>query len=155
MYNENKRLSAEKWRKNHKVEWETYIKQYREEHSKEVAEKNKKFREEHPGYGTEYYRKRRLEGYTKVCTKNYECIENYELAKADNFDRNKWHLHHRLEQYWSPEKLRRKGLYQNINPEALIWLPAYEHNSDKSIAAFNPENSKWHKYLLDYSMKTP
>lgn len=149
MYNENKRLSANKWRKNHKDAWDDYIKQYRKDHAKENAEKGKKFRDEHPGYSAEYYRKRRLEGYTRVCPKNYECIENYELAKADNFDKNKWHLHHRLEKYWSPQKLRRKKLYENINPEALIWLPAYDHNSDKSIAAFAPEKSKWHTYSLD------
>lgn len=149
MYNENKRLSANKWRKNHKDAWDSYMKQYRKDHAKENAEKGKKFRDEHPGYSAEYYRKRRLEGYTRVCPKNYECIENYELAKADNFDKNKWHLHHRLEKYWSPQKLRRKKLYQNINPEALIWLPAYDHNGDKSIAVFTPEKSKWHTYSLD------
>ena len=149
MYNQNKRKATKKWRENHKEKWDAYIQQYRKEHKKEGQTRGKVFRDAHPHYSRDYYKARRLDGYTRVCTKNYHLIENYELAKADNFDSNKWHLHHRLENYYSRETLKKKGLYDNVNPEALIWLPAFEHNSDKSIAIFNPEKSKWHKRQLE------
>ena len=127
-------------------------------------EKNKQWRLEHPNYKKEYnnnhgkenieyskksYNNSRKIGKTYFCTENYELIENYELAKADNFDPKKWHLHHRLENYWSHATLKRKGLYYNVNPEALIWLPADEHHSDKSLSVHHPELSKWHQRRLE------
>ena len=93
----------------------------------------------------EYRERNRKLGKTRYCSVNYELIENYELAKADNFDRKKWHLHHRLENYWSCATLKRKGLYYNTNPEALIWLPADEHMKDR-----NSKNSKWHQRKLEH-----
>lgn len=91
----------------------------------------------------------RSNGITKYCNKDVELIENYELAKADNFDAKKWHLHHRLENYWSSKTLLKKKLYYNVNPEALIWLPAKEHKIDSALATFHPELSKWHKRILE------
>lgn len=93
--------------------------------------------------------KSRQKGSTKYCRENFDLIENYELAKADNFDPKKWHLHHRLENYWSVKTLKRKGLYFYLNPEALIWLPADEHNLDSGISRHHPELSKWHKRILE------
>lgn len=92
----------------------------------------------------------RLLGITRYCIKDYELIENYELAKQDNFDRNKWHLHHRLENYWTIDTLKRKNLYYNVNPESLIWLPANEHLGDLGM---KKENSKWHKAILEKGQK--
>lgn len=93
--------------------------------------------------------KLRSNGITKYCNKDFELIENYELAKADNFDKKKWRLHHRLENYWSQETLKKKHLYYNVNPEALIWLPYEEHKKDASLSTFHPELSKWHKRILE------
>jgi len=97
----------------------------------------------------EYRANRRENGLTKYCTVNYELIENYELAKKDNFNYNKWHLHHRLENYWSKDTLIRKNLYYNVSPESLIWLPANEHKSDCSLSTHKPELSTWHQRILE------
>ena len=92
----------------------------------------------------EYWERDRKLGKTRYCSVNYELIENYELAKADEFDPMKWHLHHRLENYWSSDTLKKKGLYYDINPEALIWLPYEEHMKDRYC-----KNSKWHQRKLE------
>lgn len=138
-----------------------YIKKYGEEayriKCKRHLESNKKWIEKNKERWRKYHnnlngclkKKRREKGITYYCRENYELIENYELAKADNFDPKKWHLHHRLENYWSSKTLIRKGLYYNVNPEALIWLPNKEHNSDKSLSTLHPELSKWHKRMLE------
>ena len=143
--------------------WQKYLEKAREIYRKKKEyynEKNKQWRLEHPDYKKEYNEAHRKEnrdysskcktknrkiGKTPYCKENYDFIENYELAKADNFDRKKWHLHHRLENYWSYATLKRKGLYYNTNPEALIWLPADEHMKDR-----NSKNSKWHQRKLEH-----
>lgn len=56
-------------------------------------------------------------------------IENYELAKADNF--KGWVCHHRLEEYYTSSELVMKGLYYNINPEALKYVRRDEHFKEK------------------------
>lgn len=59
-------------------------------------------------------------------------IENYELAKADNF--KGWVLHHRLEfdlegnEVHTPETLNRLGMYYNRPYFELIYLTRSEHN---------------------------
>ena len=69
--------------------------------------------------------------------KDYENIENYQKAKADNFVG--WHCHHRLETH-TPDGVRRGadishkelialGLYYNRPPEELIFLTIKEHNA--------------------------
>ena len=61
--------------------------------------------------------------YIKYCT-NYEQIENYELAKADNF--KGWECHHKLEihdDYTNTvNDLKLMNLYYNRPPEELIFL---------------------------------
>ena len=60
-----------------------------------------------------------------------EKIENYELAKADNFEG--WDIHHRLELTinnefaHSPESLKRLGIYFNRPYFELIFLRTSEH----------------------------
>lgn len=103
------------------------------------------FKEYEKGKMHEYWERDRKIGKTPYCSINYELIENYELAKADEFDPKKWHLHHRLENYWSTDTLMKKGLYFNINPEALIWLPYEEHMKDRYC-----KNSKWHQRRLEH-----
>lgn len=161
-YEEDK-LRARKWAKDHKEQCKQLAKKWKEEHKeqckqlkKKCYEKHKeqynqsvkKWKEEHKEQYKQSVKKwkedRRINGCTAYCTKNYELIENYELAKADNFNHKKWHLHHRLENYWSKSTLKRKGLYYGVNPEALIWLPYEEHMKDRSC-----KNSKWHKRSLE------
>lgn len=61
----------------------------------------------------------------------YELIENYEIAKADNF--KGWSCHHRLELHpdnsirFIRESLKRLGLYLNRPANELIFLKQDEH----------------------------
>lgn len=58
-----------------------------------------------------------------------ELIENYELAKHDNFEG--WLIHHKLgigkDYRNSREDLKLMNLYYNRPPEELIWLTSQEH----------------------------
>ena len=75
-------------------------------------------------------------GYKQYC-KDYENIENYEKAKADNF--KGWHSHHRLETHNSDgerrlvditaDELKALGMYWSRPAEELIFLTIREHNS--------------------------
>ena len=74
--------------------------------------------------------------FEKYC-KEPEKIENYQLAKKDNF--KGWHCHHRLETHNSDgerrliditvSELQALEMYYNRPPEELIFLPASEHNA--------------------------
>ena len=61
----------------------------------------------------------------------YELIENYEKAKADNFVG--WHCHHRLELHpdnsirYTVESLKKLGLYLKRPASELIFLKIEEH----------------------------
>lgn len=139
----------------HKAEILKKCKDYYDNHKEHIIDRVRtKQLEKHEEYlekQKQYHYDQRHTGKTRYCKINYECIENYELAKADNFDPDKWHLHHRLEYYWSKETLIKKGLYDNINPEALIWLPKEEHNFDYCQSASRPDKTKWHKRILELS----
>lgn len=75
--------------------------------------------------------------YFKYCCKDYEKIENYEKAKADNF--KGWHCHHRLETHNSDgerrlvditqKELMALNMYYNRPAEELVFLTITEHSS--------------------------
>lgn len=84
--------------------------------------------------------------FEKYC-KDYENIENYEKAKADNF--KGWHCHHRLETH-TPDGERRQTavsaselveicMYYDVSANELIFLTAAEHRA---------LHSKGNKYCL-------
>lgn len=103
--------------------------------------------------------KRRMDSWNKVhkdykkfhhlqtfCRESIESIENYELAKADNF--KGWHCHHRLElvetggqRYTSKKELIAKDMYFNRPASELIFMRSSEHNSIHSSAY-----QSWRKY---------
>lgn len=155
-YKEHKEQAIEtsrKYDKEHKEKRNLISRNYYQKNKEKCIEASSKWYKEHKDQHNASNRKciknYRKSGSTKYCRENFNLIENYELAKLDNFDANKWHLHHRLENYYSSKTLIRKGLYYNLNPEALIWLPADEHKSDSSISVYHPELSKWHKRSLE------
>ena len=87
--------------------------------------------------------------------KDYENIENYEKALADNF--KGWHCHHRLETHTSdgirrpvdiPQaELMALGMYYHRPPEELIFLTIKEHNAyqkGKQAGENNPFYGKKH-----------
>ena len=83
--------------------------------------------------------------------KDYQDIENYEKAKADNFIG--WECHHRLETHTSDGKRREVdipqkelialGMYYNRPASELIFLPASEHRALKK-GENNPFYGKKH-----------
>ena len=102
----------------------------------------------------------------KYYCKDYENIENYQKAKADDF--KNWEVHHRLETHNSDGKrrlvditadeLKALNMYYNRPADELIFLTIYEHSrlhmkgkhlseeTKKKIA----EASKGNKYALGY-----
>ena len=85
--------------------------------------------------------KRNFERYCK----NYQDIENFEKAKADNF--KGWHCHHRLQTWTSDggrrlvditmEELKALGMYYNRPASELIFLTDIEHGSLHSKGEHN------------------
>ena len=80
-------------------------------------------------------------GYKQYC-KDYQNIENYEKAAADNF--KGWECHHRLETH-TPDGKRREvdigykelialGLYYNRPAEELIFLRKGEHTALRKVS---------------------
>lgn len=73
-----------------------------------------------------------------------EQIENYELAKVDNF--KGWCIHHKREirddYINSKEELIMMNLYYNRPPEELIWMNSSEHKSMHSISRWNRRRMK-------------
>ena len=88
-------------------------------------------------------------GYKQYC-KDYENIENYQKAKADNF--KGWHCHHRLETHNSDgerrdvnigyKELKALGLYYNRPAEELIFLTSREHNAFKKGKHLSEETKR-------------
>jgi hypothetical protein len=87
-------------------------------------------------YGEDYYNKRLAKqrdwNRRRIC-KEYWKIENYELAKADNFEG--WEIHHRLEisldneEVHSLKSLKRLGMYYDRPYFELIFLTTSEHTA--------------------------
>lgn len=71
----------------------------------------------------------------------YELIENYDKAKADNF--NGWECHHRLELHpdcsirFTQDSLKRLGLFLNRPANELIFLKKQEHAKIHAIGKWN------------------
>lgn len=85
----------------------------------------------------------------QYCKDDISKIENYELAKADNF--KGWHIHHRLELTLdgefahTVEDLKRMGMYYNRPYFELIFLTKSEHQrihaKNRSISTLNKMKS--------------
>ena len=81
-------------------------------------------------------------GYKQYC-KDYEKIENYQKAKAENF--KGWEVHHRLETHTpdgkrrdvdvSHKELKALGMYYHRPPEELIFLRKGEHIALRKVSA--------------------
>ena len=100
-------------------------------------------------------------GYKQYC-KDFENIENYEKAKADNF--KGWDCHHRLETHTSDgerrlvditaAELQALGMYYNRPADELIFLTRSEHSSlhkpSEETKKKMSEASKGNKHALGY-----
>lgn len=74
----------------------------------------------------------------KICAE-YERVENYEEAVADN--ENIWIMHHRNGVRISKEELERLGLYYNRPPGEFMFLTKADHNRLHNVNA-RPETRK-------------
>lgn len=89
------------------------------------------------------------------CRDDISKIENYELAKADNF--KGWHIHHRLELTLdgefahTPEDLKRMDMYYNRPYFELIFLTKSEH---QRIHAQNRSDTTLIKMKSSLSQRT-
>lgn len=129
------------WYEAHKEKQKLYDKQrykfnieFREHKKKETNTRNKdknKFRRENDPKYVEYHKIKAREWRRTQYVKDdrIDLIENYELAKADNF--KGWDIHHRLEIHDdyvnTPEELKMMNLYYDRPPEELIYLKHGEH----------------------------
>ena len=75
----------------------------------------------------------------KYCERLEE-VENYEKAVADTTQI--WDCHHRLEEAFTTEELKRANWYYNVKPEALIFLTRAEHNKARHIGRSSEETRK-------------
>lgn len=150
-------LASKRWREKNKERMAQLQKDYYEKNRKRLLEYGKNWAKENKEHvnnkkrercGNKTKLERRISKLKTYC-KELELVENYELAKLDNFDSKLWCLHHKLENYWSRTTLIRKGLYYLVNPESLIFLRNKEHNCDAAQATHHPERSKWHQRSLE------
>ena len=94
---------------------------------------SKEQRKEERKIQTEKNRKKRYEEgskYSRYC-KDFKLIENYELAKADNF--KGWVCHHRLENMFTAEELQKMNLYFNVKPGELIFIKREDHSANPHL----------------------
>ena len=87
--------------------------------------------------------------FEKYC-KDYENIENFEKAKADNF--KGWHCHHRLETHnsdgerrlvdISQDELKALEMYYDRPASELIFLTIREHNAYRKGRHLSEEHKK-------------
>src|SRR5574344_1571674 len=137
-YEDNKAERKEyskKYYEDNKAERKKYSKKYYEDNKTEVLAYNKKYKK--------FYQKQ------KYCCEDISQIENYSLAKADNFI--KWDIHHRLETNNSDgerrlvdltrDELKALDMYYNRPASELIFIKHGEHTSLHSKGKKN-ENKK-------------
>jgi hypothetical protein len=136
-----------KWGKENKERRNATHRKHRAENLEMFREKERKYRETHKEQIKNYARKTAWNVSHPFC-KELEKVENYELAKADNFVG--WDRHHRLETHNSDgekrlvdlsiAELKALDMYYDRPPEEIIWLRSSEHtrlhmkkNADKRL----------------------
>ena len=127
-----------------------YRRQYYLKHKEEILAKVKEWKKNNPGKATEYTKKWQINNpdHKRICNKKtylsfcipseYELIENYDKAKADNF--RGWDCHHRLELHpdcslrFTRKSLQVLDLYYNRPANELIFLTRSEHAKLHSLS---------------------
>lgn len=123
-----------KWCKENKERRNARFRKHRAENVEAFREKAREYKETHKEQIRKYVRKTAWNIRHPYC-KDIEKIENYELAKANDFIG--WDRHHRLETHNSDgerrlvdltaEELKALDMYYDRPPEELIWLRSSEH----------------------------
>lgn len=134
-----KRLEqTRKWKREHSEQRREYNRKWIQEHPEQAKEQQRKWREENRERYNEQHRNYERQNramFAFVIPEEKELIENYEMAKADNFDG--WDVHHRLETHTSDGELRLApismkelkalDMYYNRPATELILLTKSEH----------------------------
>jgi len=125
--------------------------EWRRKNKERHAFLNKRWKTIHKGRNEElskiWAEKKRSEGITYFCPERYKEVPGYEEAKANGFDN--YEIHHVMENDYKSETLKKMGMYYDISPELLIWLPKEAHRQDGILSAHYPELTKWHQHRLD------
>lgn len=118
----------------HKEELRKYNKQYYQQHKEEIKEQQNQYRNQHKEDYKQWSRNNRYM-FAYCIPEQIEQIENYELAKKDNF--KGWCIHHRLEIHnsdgekrlvnLSREELIALDMYYNRPANELVFLTKSEH----------------------------
>lgn len=124
-------------------EYKEYMHNYYLKHKDKIKNRVNEWRKENPNKPKQYSKtwKGKNKEHNTICNKKtylafclsseYELIENYELAKADNF--KGWDCHHRLELHpdgslrYTRQSLKDLDLYFNRPASELIFLTHSEH----------------------------
>lgn len=133
-----RRLEYKKrYREAHREQIRERDKKYRETYKEQIIERQKKWRETHKEQRRETkrnYERNKRHMFAFCIPEEIEQIENYELAKADNF--SGWDIHHRLECVETGGEVNRTakelqdlGFYYNRPANELIFLTKSEHTS--------------------------
>ena len=112
----------------HKEKIKNRVKEWRKDNPDKPCEYGKRWKQKNHAYNMKINKKT----YQAFCIENeWKLIENYELAKADNFEG--WDCHHRLELHpdcslrFTRKSLQDLDLYYNRPANELIFLTHSEH----------------------------
>lgn len=124
------------YKKQHREELLQYKKQYYQKHREELLQYKKQYNNQHIEEIKQYSRTN-ISMFAFCIPEEWEQIENYQLAKKDNFDG--WCIHHRLETHnsdgqrrlinLSREELKALDMYYNRPANELVFLTNSEHTS--------------------------
>lgn len=124
-------------------------KRNRERHNAVSKTWQKQNSERYKANVNDWFKEQRKLGWSVYCKENYEQIENYDIAKVDEFDPKKWELHHKKEEFFSAKTLKDYNMYFDVQPEDLIWLPKNVHRSDAVVSSYDPTKSEYHQKKLE------
>lgn len=142
------RYGKEAW-EHHLMISREWIKKNKQKHHDATIKCRKQNNEYYKNYTKEWNKNNRLlhsklsgKTFQSFCIESeWELIENYKLAKADNFIG--WHCHHRLELHpdysirFTADSLKKLDLYYNRPARELIFLTHAEHTRIHSIGRWN------------------
>lgn len=80
-----------------------------------------------------------LKNAKKFCNCDVSNIEGYDEALAS---KEKYTCHHVLEYKFYTEDLQKMGMYENVSPEFLIWMPFNVHHNNCTLHIKRREHNK-------------
>lgn len=141
--NEYQKQYQKQYYKQYREERIEYIKQYNQQHREKIREYKKQYGQQYRKQHREEYKqwdRKHTHMFAYCIPEEWEQIENYELAKKDNFDG--WDIHHRLETHNSDGQRR----LVNLSKDELIALDMYYNRpANELVFLTRPEHTKLHR----------